>query len=115
MRVDNGIKIFNYIGELVYAESIPELYKVGWRPSALGEYATLPIVYKPITTNTNTNTSTPNTDTTKPTTPLPVGTYRHPNFAKSQAVVGGTPKKRHDDTLVGGMLVGGQKKKKTCQ
>jgi uncharacterized protein with WD repeat len=31
MRQDNGIKIFNYHGELIYKEDIPELFSVHWR------------------------------------------------------------------------------------
>lgn len=36
--MDNGIKVFNYLGELVYEERVPDLYQVNWRPSPKGSF-----------------------------------------------------------------------------
>lgn len=38
MKMDNGIKIFNYHGELVHEEKVPELYQVHWRPFLKGTF-----------------------------------------------------------------------------
>lgn len=34
LRVDNGVKIWHYTGELMYSSEIDELYNVFWRPQA---------------------------------------------------------------------------------
>jgi len=74
MRVGNCIKIFNYNGELVYSEDIPELFEVRWRPQSVDIYPVLPI-------------SAPNPQARKVapvTAPKP---YRHPNFSGTSASV----------------------------
>jgi len=38
MKMDNGIKVFTYNGELVHEEKIPELYQVNWRPFLKGSF-----------------------------------------------------------------------------
>jgi len=38
MKMDNGIKVFNYHGELVYEEKVLELYQCNWRPCIKGAH-----------------------------------------------------------------------------
>jgi translation initiation factor 2A len=68
MRQDNGIKIFNYHGELIYKEDIPELFSVHWRPHSPELY---PVV----------NLIPPNPNATKVPPLAAPQPYRHPNFS----------------------------------
>lgn len=70
MKMDNGIKIFNYYGEKVYEETVDELYQVEWRPYIKGTYPQKEIVAKVGTTTTAT------------------AKYRHPNFTGRGGPVG---------------------------
>jgi len=72
MKVDNGMKILNYYGELMFQQSIPDLYKIEWRPLPSSLYPVEPIIHKKIQ------------DTT-------TAKYRHPNFSASKTPVGGKP------------------------
>eukprot|EP01121_Diplochlamys_sp_Union-15-3_P017588 TRINITY_DN621_c0_g2_i1.p1 TRINITY_DN621_c0_g2~~TRINITY_DN621_c0_g2_i1.p1 ORF type:complete len:591 (+),score=116.70 TRINITY_DN621_c0_g2_i1:190-1773(+) len=103
MRVDNGIKIFNYNGELVFEQSISDLYRVGWCPAK--GFPQIPLIYKELPTDTG-GAETKSVYT-------PPGAYKHPNFARSQAgPVGSTPKKAQPDQIPGStpkFPVGGEK------
>jgi len=68
MRQGNCIKIFNYNGELVYTEDVPELFDVRWRPQSVDIYPLLPI-------------SAPNPQARKITPVNAPKPYRHPNFS----------------------------------
>jgi len=72
MRQDNGIKIFNYNGELIYQEDIPELFSAHWRPQS-------PDIY-PIG-----NLIPPNPEATKIPPLAAPKPYRHPNFSGATA------------------------------
>jgi len=107
--MDNGIKIFNYNGELIYEEDITELFHVHWRPQPPDTYPVQPIVAV---------AASPRAKKIAPVAaPKP---YRHPHFSGNSSVSqapkatptrytpgvqgarsppGGTP--------VGGTLVGG--------
>jgi translation initiation factor 2A len=107
MRQDNGIKIFNYHGELIYKEDIPELFAVHWRPQSpdLFQAGLIP----------------PNPNATKIAPLNAPKPYRHPNFsgvaptaappttqpAKSpptRFTPGGPARPKPGGTLVGGEL-----------
>jgi len=108
MRQDNGIKIFNYHGELIYKEDIPELFAVHWRPQNPDLFPVGPLV-----------PPDPNATKIAPlNAPKP---YRHPNFsgaapttappttqpAKStptRFTPGGPARPKPGGTLVGGEL-----------
>jgi len=74
MRIDNGIKIFNYNGELLYEEEIPELIHVHWRPQPPDLYPVQPIV-----------AANPRAKKIAPVAaPKP---YRHPHFSGNSSTV----------------------------
>jgi len=99
MKMDNGIKIFNYLGEKLYEESLDELYQVEWRPYPRGTYPQKDIVAKATTT-------------------AAPAKYRHPNFTGRGGSLDGnktgadgptryTPSGGAYRPPVGGTLVGG--------
>jgi len=68
MRQDNGIKIFNYHGELIYKEDIPELFHVHWRPYPADLFPAGHLI-------------PPNPEATKIPPLAAPKPYRHPNFS----------------------------------
>eukprot|EP01126_Amoeba_proteus_P053299 TRINITY_DN6491_c0_g1_i2.p1 TRINITY_DN6491_c0_g1~~TRINITY_DN6491_c0_g1_i2.p1 ORF type:complete len:433 (+),score=145.64 TRINITY_DN6491_c0_g1_i2:761-2059(+) len=110
MKMDNGIKIFNYHGEKVYEEAVEELYQVEWCPEPKGTYPKRDI-------------SPPRA--TKTTAAAQPAKYRHPHFTECSTVVGGvesTPVRYSPSGLPMRQLVGGtpvaskgKKKKKKPQ
>jgi len=68
MRQDNGIKILNYHGELIYKEDIPELFHVHWRPYPADLFPAGPLI-------------APNPEATKVPPLAAPKPYRHPNFS----------------------------------
>jgi len=77
MRQDNGIKIFNYHGELIYKEDIPELFHVHWRPQSPDLFPG-PLV-----------PPDPNATKIAPlNAPKP---YRHPNFSGTTTTTASPP------------------------
>jgi len=104
MRQDNGIKIFNYHGELIYQEDIPELFSVHWRPHS-------PDLY-PIG-----NLIPPNPSANKIPPLAAPKPYRHPNFSGTTPTSTTPPKAtpiRYSPggqvakNKPGGMIVGGE-------
>jgi translation initiation factor 2A len=69
MRQDNGVKIFNYNGELIYKEDIPELFTCHWRPQSPESYPATTALIAP----------NPKAQKIPPlAAPKP---YRHPHFS----------------------------------
>jgi translation initiation factor 2A len=105
MRQDNGIKIFNYHGELIYKEDIPELFSVHWRPHSPELYPTG-------------NLTPPNPNATKVPPLAAPQPYRHPNFSGVASAASPPPPKstptRYSPVGLsvrskpGGTLVGGE-------
>jgi translation initiation factor 2A len=108
MRQDNGIKILNYNGELVYKEDIPELFAAHWRP-----YSTDLVPLGPLIPPDPAATKVPPLAAPKP--------YRHPNFSGAAAATTPaqppaaaksptryTPGGQAARPKPGGMLVGGE-------
>jgi translation initiation factor 2A len=109
MRQDNGIKILNYHGELIYKEDIPELFTAHWRP-----YSTDLVPPGPLIPPDPAATKIPPLAAPKP--------YRHPNFSGAAAATTTpaqppaaaksptryTPGGQAARPKPGGMLVGGE-------
>jgi hypothetical protein len=104
MRQDNGIKIFNYHGELIYKEDIPELFSVHWRPHS-------PELY-PVG-----NLIPPNPNAIKIPPLAAPQPYRHPNFSGTTPTSPSQPKAtptryspggQSSRPKPGGTLVGGE-------
>jgi len=110
MRQDNGIKILNYHGELVYSEDIPELFTAHWRPYSTDLVSPGPLI-------------PPNPAATKILPLAAPKPYRHPNFsgtaastttttqppaAAAKAPTRYTPGGQAARPKPGGMLVGGE-------
>jgi translation initiation factor 2A len=103
MRQDNGIKIFNYHGELIYKEDIPELFTVHWRPQPPESYPVGALV-------------APNPKAQKIPPLAAPKPYRHPHFSGSTHTTEGpktgptryAPGGQPIRTMPGGTPVGGE-------
>jgi len=86
LRMDNGIKIYNYHGELVHEEKQEELWQVHWRPAPQGHFPLRPI--SPMKSrpaqSVGGSVSTASAQTQEPKK------YRHPNFTGASVTY--TPK-----------------------
>jgi len=125
MRQDNGLKIFNYNGELIYKEDILELFTVHWRPQSPEAYPSNALI-------------PPNPKAQKIPPLAAPKPYRHPHFSGSahtsespkapptRFAPGGQPIRSTAGTPVGGELEdspaegagrgrGGPKKKRNQQ
>jgi len=105
MRQDNGVKIFNYHGELIYQEDITELLTAHWRPRSPELFPITALI--------------PPNPKAKKIAPLAAPKpYRHPNFSgtASASTPQGpkttatryTPGGQAQRTIPGGIPVGGE-------
>jgi len=107
IRVDNGYKIWNYEGTLIYEEVIQELLQAAWRPALPGVFPNKAPLFskKDEAVETKVETKAP-------------AKYRHPNFSGNATVVReedkpkkfATPKKT-EQQLPPGMTPNKKKKK----
>ncbi|KAA1106833.1 hypothetical protein PGTUg99_013885 [Puccinia graminis f. sp. tritici] len=73
LRVDNGVRVFHYRGQLIHVNPVEHLYAASWRPQAAERFP-FRISLSPAPKNTG-NAATPS-----PTTPAkPAGAYRPPH------------------------------------
>ena len=76
LRVDNGIKIWYLLGQLVHVQDCEELYQVSWRPALIDAVPPFPSVLPPAPTPSASVQAA--AATAKPSPARPSGAYRPP-------------------------------------
>lgn len=75
LRVDNGVRIWHFAGQLMYNEEMNELYHVCWRPQPLTAH---PLSEDPLSQIPTPHVSATDYLATRKTPSKPVGAYRPP-------------------------------------
>ncbi|KAI9511541.1 translation initiation factor eIF-2A [Russula earlei] len=76
LRVDNGIKIWYLLGQLVHVQDCEELYQASWRPSLIDAVPAFPSVIPPAPAPSSTVQAV--AASSKPSPARPSGAYRPP-------------------------------------
>ncbi|KAI0294651.1 eukaryotic translation initiation factor eIF2A-domain-containing protein [Multifurca ochricompacta] len=96
LRVDNGIKVWYLLGQLIHAQDCEDLYQVSWRPTLVDAVPPFPAVIPPAPTP-SASVQVAGTNA-KPSPAKPLGAYRPPgargqgaSFAYSREGDNGSP------------------------
>jgi len=76
LRVDNGIKVWYILGQLVHIQDCEELYQTSWRPTLIDAVPPFPSVIPPAPTPSASVEAT--AASVKPSPARPMGAYRPP-------------------------------------